>query len=121
MPECGAEGLLINALAGIPTVVRFHSPARLIMPFYDVPKADVRMCSWLEQRAIVRASALSSCSSFLAGEVRQKMGIHAPVTVIPNGIDLELFDREPAVDVAARYGLPAHKPIIFFAGRMERR
>jgi len=121
MPECGAEGLLINSLIDIPTVVRFHSPSRLIMPFYDVPNGDVRMCSWLEQRAILNATALTSCSSFLAGEVRRKMSVRAPVSVIPNGIDLQLFDREREVDIAAKYGLPKNKPIIFFAGRMERR
>ena len=121
MPECGAEGLLINSLVDVPTIVRFHSPSRLIMPFYDVPRADVGMCSWLEQRAIGRATALTSCSTFLAGEVREKMGVRNPVRVIPNGIDLALFDEEDLVDVAAKYGLPKGKVTIFFAGRMERR
>jgi starch synthase len=121
MPECGAEGLLINSRMNIPTVVRFHSPSRLIMPFYDVPHKDVILCSWLEQRAIRNATALSSCSAFLAAEVRDKMGVTAPVEVIPNGIDLELFDRQERLDVVAKYGLPSGKPIIFFAGRMERR
>ncbi|MBC7791202.1 MAG: glycosyltransferase, partial [Anaerolineae bacterium] len=37
MPECGAEGALVNHLLDVRTVVRFHSPSRLIMPFYDVP------------------------------------------------------------------------------------
>src|SRR5690349_2832425 len=45
MPECGAEGYLINYLVRIPTVIRFHSPSRLIMPFYDVRRADIEMCS----------------------------------------------------------------------------
>lgn len=121
MPECGAEGLLINSRLNIPTIVRFHSPSRLIMPFYDVPRADVTMCSWLEQRAIRRATALTSCSGFLAGEVRDKMGVRNPINVIPNGIDLALFDEEHLVDVAAKYGLPKGKTTIFFAGRMERR
>ncbi len=121
MPECGAEGLLINSKIDVPTIVRFHSPSRLIMPFYDVPKKDVVLCSWLERRAIRKATALSSCSSFLAGEVQTKMGVNTPISVIPNGIDLELFDRQERLDVAAKYGLPRDKPIIFFAGRMERR
>jgi glycogen(starch) synthase len=121
MPECGAEGLLINSLVEVPTVVRFHSPSRLIMPLYDVKRADVGLCSWLEQRAISQATALTSCSAFLAGEVRSKMGVRAPVQVIPNGIDLKLFDREGTVDVEAKFNLPRGKIKIFFAGRMERR
>jgi glycogen synthase len=121
MPECGAEGLLINSMVDIPTVVRFHSPSRLIMPFYDVPQADVHMCAWLEQRAIRRATALSSCSGFLANEVSRKMGISDPIQVIPNGIDLHLFDEQRRVDVVGKYKLPTNKIKIFFAGRMERR
>jgi len=121
MPECGAEGFLVNPLLGIPTVVRFHSPSRLIMPFYDVRKADITLCSWLEQRAIQSATALSSCSGFLAREVRDHLGIRKPVEVIPNGIDLDLFDQEQTTDIREKYGIPKGKRIIFFAGRMERR
>ena len=121
MPECGAEGYLINRLLRIPTVVRFHSPSRLIMPYYDVQKTDIAMCAFIEQRAIRSATALTSCSRFLRDEVRSKMGVRAPVTVIPNGIDLRLFDEAPNVDVTAKYGLPRDKVTIFFAGRMERR
>ena len=49
MPECGAEGFLVNHLMRETTVVRFHSPARLIMPYYNVPTADVRLCGSVEQ------------------------------------------------------------------------
>jgi glycosyltransferase involved in cell wall biosynthesis len=121
MPECGAEGYLINNLLRIPTVVRFHSPSRLIMPFYDVQPGDVTWCSFIEQRAINAASALTSCSSFLAGEVRAKLGVRGPVEVIPNGIDLALFDQEERAEIAGKYGWPRDKVTIFFAGRMERR
>lgn len=121
MPECGAEGWRINARLPVPTIVRFHSPSRLIMPFYDVPKADIAMCAGLEDRAIHHASALTSCSQFLADEAQSKLGVEAPVQVIPNGLDLELFDNAPIVNVAAKYGLPADKVTILFTGRMERR
>ena len=121
MPECGAEGCLITSLQRTPTVVRLHSPAQLIMPLYDISRADHVMCSALERRAIRRATALTSCSSFLAGQVRSEMGIRNPVTTIPNGIDLLLFDNEPLLDVAEKYGLPKGKVTILFAGRMERR
>jgi glycogen(starch) synthase len=121
MPECGAEGYLINPLMRIPTVVRFHSPSRLIMPFYDVQPGDVRACSFIEQRAIMSATTLTSCSSFLAKEVRAKMGIREHVNVIANGIDLSLFDQEGREDITEKYDWPKDKVVIFFAGRMERR
>lgn len=121
MPECGAEGLLVNHLTRSPTVVRFHSPSRLIMPFYDVRRADLSFCSFLERAAILGARAFSSCSQFLAAEVRQKLGIRAGIQVIPNGIDLALFDAAEQVDVRDRFQLPRDRTMILFAGRMERR
>src|SRR5439155_20110968 len=62
MPECGAEGLLINNLMKSPTLVRFHSPAELIMPYYDVRQADHRWCSLLEAAGFRGAGAFSACS-----------------------------------------------------------
>lgn len=121
MPECGGEGALITWLMRIPTVVRFHGPARLVMPFYDTPQADKLICPRLEQIAIARATELNSCSHFLAGEVAEQLGVERQVPVIWNGIDLPLFDAEPCADLSTRYGLPSGKVTILFAGRMERR
>jgi glycogen synthase len=121
MPECGAEGWLVNHLTRARTVVRFHSPARLIMGYYQVRGADVTLCSSLERLAMTGAGAFTACSRFLADEVRAQLGIRAPVTVIPNGIDLELFDAEEQVDVRREYDLPRNRPLVLFAGRMEPR
>lgn len=121
MPECGAEGLFVNRRAPEPTVVRFHSPAQLIMPFYDVRDADIRWCARAEARGIRTAAALSSCSRFLAGEVRTRLDVQRPITVIPNGIDVALFDAAERIDFRRRFGIPTDRPVIFFSGRMEAR
>ncbi len=121
MPECGAEGALITWLLRVPTVVRFHGPAGLIMPFYDVPAADRLMCPWIERIGITQASALTSCSQFLAEEVRTELGFEQRTEVIYNGIDLSLFDAEPDVRLEPMYGLNEGGITILFAGRMERR
>ena len=121
MPECGAEGSLITLLLRTPTVVRFHSPSRLIMPFYDVPKLDIAVCSWIEDIAIRHATSLTSCSAFLANEVRHQMGVSRHIAVMGNGIDLPLFDQEPVADLTSLYGVPRGQVTILFAGRMELR
>jgi glycosyltransferase involved in cell wall biosynthesis len=121
MPECGAEGLLVNNLMQVSTVVRLHSPARLIMPYYDLRGADIAFCSLAEQAGLRSASAYSSCSGFLAEQVRNKLRVRKPIRVIPNGIDLELFDSEEQVDIRKKFDLPADRPMILFSGRMERR
>jgi glycogen(starch) synthase len=121
MPECGAEGLLINHLMKIKTIMRLHSPARLIMPYYDVCRSDVALCSRIEQLALQRVKVFSCCSQFLAEEARNKLTITRAIHVIPNGIDLELFDAEEEVDVRKHLSLPQNCPIILFSGRMENR
>jgi glycosyltransferase involved in cell wall biosynthesis len=121
MPECGAEGLLVNHLTNSRTLIRFHSPSRLIMPYYDVRPADITLCSFLERAAMAGTRAFSSCSRFLAEEVRRKLGIRPPVRVIPNGIDLELFDAGERLDARRRHDLPRDRLMILFTGRIEPR
>jgi glycosyltransferase involved in cell wall biosynthesis len=113
--------MLINNLMRATTLVRFHSPARLIMPYYDLPGADIHFCSIAEQVGLRRATAYSSCSQFLADQVHHDLHVRKPIRVIPNGIDLELFDGEQQVDIRRKFDLPGDKPIILFSGRMERR
>ena len=121
MPECGAEGMLITNLLRLPALIKFHSPSRLIMCFYDVRKSDIRFCSFFEQLGIRGADAFSSCSRFLADKAQEQLGVRLPIRVIPNGIDLELFDREEQVDCRGKFNIPKNQPVIFFSGRMERR
>lgn len=119
MPECGAEGVLVNRFADVPTIVRFHSPSRLIMPFHDVVERDRRWTSRIEDLAIAPATALSSSSRFLARELG-KIGVNRNVEVIPNGIDLDWVDGVNDDGAPERLGIPAEKPVVLFAGRLER-
>jgi glycogen(starch) synthase len=121
MPECGADGALINHMTAAQTVVRFHSPSQLIMPYYDVRPMDIRLCGLVEKSGMLGAQAFTSCSKFLADAAKTQLGIRKPVSVIPNGIDLQLFDSADRVNIRKKYGLSSHRPIIFFSGRMEPR
>jgi len=121
MPECGAEGALVTALIDVPTVVRLHSPSRLIMSYYDVRRADIVLCGALEQRALFRATAVTGCSRFVARETRDKLGIVRPITVIPNGLDTEWIEQDETRDVHRAHDLPRRSLMIVFTGRMERR
>lgn len=120
-PECGAEGLLVNHLLDLPTVVRFHSPAELIMGMYPTTAMDRRLTAMAERIAISGARALSSPTRWLAEEVRSRMGVRRPIEVIPYGIDLDLFDAVSEVDVDRRFRIPANRLLVLFAGRLERR
>ena len=121
MPECGAEGFLVNYLSRIPAVIKFHSPASLIMPTYDIRRADPLLCSAIERTAMFPAAAFMSASRFLANEVASKLGVRRRIAVVPNGIDLRLFDNEEPIDARRKFNLSADRLMIFFSGRMERR
>ncbi|MEZ5293355.1 MAG: glycosyltransferase family 4 protein [Vicinamibacterales bacterium] len=122
MPECGAEGALVTRLLDIPSVVRLHSPSRLIMGSYDVRRLDIEACSALEQPALRHATALTSCSRFLADEVTDKLGVLRQIAVITNGLDVGWFDQSSApVAVFEKYQVPRRPLTIVFTGRMERR
>lgn len=121
VPECGAEGLRLARLLPGRIVVRFHSPAELILPFYDVPPLDRRLCSWLERRALRSGAAFTAASEFLAREARVRLGVPAPIEAIPNGIELAASAGEASFDLRARLGLGPATPVVLFAGRIERR
>ena len=121
MPECGAEGALLNRFTAKNTLIKFHSPAALIMGCYDVREADIKGCSWVEKMGMKAAGAFTSCSQFVADEVHKKLGIKRRIQVIPNGIDLELFDAAEQIDAKEKFDIPRDRPMIFFANRMEER
>jgi glycosyltransferase involved in cell wall biosynthesis len=120
-PECGADAMVTSTMLSVPTAIKFHSPARLIMDIYDTPKTDRVLTAFAEQLAINQAAVLTSCSQFLADEVHAKMGERKPIHIVPNGIDVPMFDRDEGIDVHAKFGLPRDKKLIFFANRMEER
>jgi glycogen synthase len=120
-PECGADAAAVSTLMRVPVAVRFHSPARLIMGTYQTPKLDRELTAFVERIAINRARVRTSCSQFVADQVADTMGVPRPIHVIPNGIDLELFDRDEARDVRSRFGLPAGGLTVLFANRLEER
>ena len=121
MPECGADGAFINHVTSARTFMKFHSPSRMIMPYYDIRRGDITLCSWMEYIGMWGAKAFTSCSKFLADAAKTQLGIRDPIAVIPNGIDLELFDAAEHVNVRKKFGLSSNRLIIFFSGRMEPR
>src|SRR5207237_10741964 len=71
--------------------------------------------------ALSGTSAYCSWSRFLAQEVRKKLGVRHPIRVIPNGIDLDVFDAAGQVDIRRKFGIRHDQVMIFFSGRMEPR
>jgi glycosyltransferase involved in cell wall biosynthesis len=91
------------------------------MGSYDVTCLDRYLCGGIEKLAFRAARGYTAGSRFLADEVRNRLKVKRSVTVIPNGIDLELFDAVEQVDARKKFILPRDAVLIFFSGRMERR
>jgi glycosyltransferase involved in cell wall biosynthesis len=120
-PECGGDAAAVSTLLPVRVAIRFHSPARLIMSTYQTTKLDRRLTAFVEQIAIRRAHIRTACSQFLADQTTALMGVPPPVHVVPNGIDLELFDRDEEGDARDRFGLPRDGVVVLFANRLEER
>jgi glycosyltransferase involved in cell wall biosynthesis len=57
----------------------------------------------------------------MAREAARELGIHRPISVIPNGLDVQWFETADNREVHDAFGLPRGRLLIVFAGRMERR
>lgn len=121
MPDCGAEGFFLNHRIEPPTFIKFHGPVALIGHFSQLAAAEIQLCTAIEGRAIRNATALNACSAYLRQDVKEKMSIRKNIGVIPNGIDLELFDAVDQIDFRQKFGLSKDRPMILFAARLERR
>jgi glycosyltransferase involved in cell wall biosynthesis len=120
-PECGADAAAVSLLLGVPVAVRFHSPAKLIMGSYQTPELDRTLTAAVERIAMTRARVRTACSQFVADQVADVMQVPRPIHVIPNGIDLELFDRSGDPAIRRRFGVPADALTVLFANRLEER
>ncbi|HQU44771.1 MAG TPA: glycosyltransferase family 4 protein [Pirellulales bacterium] len=120
-PECGAEAMLVAAQGRWPLIIRFHSPAEMIMRHYDACQADQVLSGFVERLGIYGAARYTACSAYLAREAELQFKLATSVTVIPNGLDLAWFDRSATIRVRERAGIPSGNTVVFFGGRLERR
>lgn len=130
-PEWMAPGLLLSLSQGTPLVVRLHTHIRLVRRLNDLPEnLDVRLLSWLEGALIRRASLVLANSESLAAECARDHGLlPGTIQVLPLGVDCERFmppeesgaGSDSGQRLRKRLGLASDTPIVFYAGRLERR
>lgn len=121
MPDCGGEGALLAPRFRERSLVRLHSPAALILPYYPVNPVDRWLCGRVESVGIRGAAAHTTASRFLAELAASRLGVRRPIRIIPNGVDLTAFDAGEQFDFRPRFGIPRDRPVVLFCGRLERR
>jgi len=117
----GQVGWLAKERWGVPLVHSMHTLARVknaALAEGDAPEPSMR--------AIGEAQVVEAADRLLANtdaEARDLIGLYdaAPsaVSVVPPGVDLDLYRPGSRAAAAARLGLPADRELLLFVGRIQ--
>ncbi len=114
-------GFLAKKLWAVPFVVTTHSLEPLRPWKVEQLGNAYHLSSWIEFNGITQADAVIAVSQ----ETRNDVLRHFPVDpdkvkVIHNGIDLDEYQHNPAVDALVARGVDPSKPYVLFVGRVTR-
>ncbi len=117
----GLSGLRYARTRDVPTVASYHTPtsqyAEYLSSIGYVTDAIQRAARAYERWVYGHVDLMLAPSRVTAKQLREDVGVDVPVTVVQNGVDVELFrpvDPEPFLD---RHGIDASKPIVGYTGR----
>jgi alpha-maltose-1-phosphate synthase len=114
-------GFLASQLWGVPLVLTTHSLEPLRPWKVEQLGNAYGLSAWIERTTIEAADAVVAVSQETRNDVLRLFSI-APekVHVIHNGIDLEQYRFDPAVDALLQYGIDPARPYVLFVGRITR-
>jgi glycogen synthase len=115
-------GFLAKKLWGVPFVLTTHSLEPLRPWKVEQLGNAYHLSTWIENNGIMEADAVIAVSKGTRSDVlRCFPGVDpGKVHVIHNGIDLQQYRREPAVDALAARGVDPERPYALFVGRITR-
>jgi len=103
-----------------PLVFTYHTRYEKYAHYVPLPQRLVRgLAVRLACRFADSADLIVAPSDHVADTLRQR-GVSAPVTVIPTGVDLELFSPGSRERARRRLGLPGDGLICLYTGRLDR-
>jgi len=117
----------LSGLAGLSLQQEWNVP--LLHMFHTLGEMKTRLAGTLEdpQRSQAERAILAGADRIVAATPAERMQLQwlyqadlRKVTVIPPGVDLELFHPHPAAEARALAGLPPDAKMILFVGRIER-
>jgi len=114
-------GFLAKKLWGIPFVLTTHSLEPLRPWKVEQLGNAYHLSAWIENNGIMEADAVIAVSQETRNDVLRLFPVDpAKVHVIHNGIDLNEYRHNPAVDALVRRGVDPDKPYVLFVGRITR-
>jgi glycosyltransferase involved in cell wall biosynthesis len=116
----GLAGLWLARTRDRPLVASYHTPsaeyADYVAPAPTVERAIEGASERYERWFLDHADAVLAPSEAAAAHLREVVGVSAPVTVVPNGIDTDRFRPVDTDAFRARYGLDG-RPLLGYTGR----
>ena len=115
-------GHLASLLGGMPHVVSAHSLEPMRPWKAEQLGGGYRVSSFIERSAYEAADAVIAVSAGMREDVLRAYPTVDPakVHVVHNGIDSQLWQRDPDPDVARRHGVDPDRPSVIFVGRITR-
>lgn len=115
-------GFLAKKLWGVPFVLTTHSLEPLRPWKVEQLGNAYHLSSWIEHNGIMEADAVIAVSQDTRNDVLRCYPDVDPekVKVIHNGIDLQQYRKNPAVDALVKRGVDPEKPFVLFVGRVTR-
>jgi glycogen synthase len=114
-------GFLAKRLWGVPLVLTTHSLEPLRPWKVEQLGNAYHLSAWMERTSIQDADAIVAVSNETRADVLRLFDVDpARVHVIHNGIDLDQYRPDPAVDHLLGYGIDPDRPYVLFVGRITR-
>ena len=114
-------GFLAKKLWGIPLVLTTHSLEPLRPWKVEQLGNAYHLSAWIENNGITQADAVIAVSQETRNDVLNHFDVDPDkVKVIHNGIDLNQYRKNPAVDALVKHGVDPDRPYVLFVGRITR-
>ncbi len=115
-------GHLASLMGDIPHVLTAHSLEPMRPWKAEQLGGGYRVSSWVERTAYEAADAVVAVSAGMREDILRSYPSVDPdkVKVVHNGIDSQLWQREPDEDIVRRHGVDPDRPSVIFVGRMTR-
>ncbi len=114
-------GVLARLAYGVPLVVTVHSLEPLRPWKREQLGRGYDLSAWIERQTLTLADAVIAVSRADREAIQRLFGLPADrVTVIPNGIDPQVYHRVDEPEELRRYGVDPTVPYVLFLGRITR-
>ncbi|HLZ28071.1 MAG TPA: glycosyltransferase [Chloroflexota bacterium] len=117
----GRLGLLFADHWGVPLVSTFHTLAQLKNRVAESTAEREQAVRYdIEQRTMAGSDRVVALTAIDRQQTIRHYGAPTPISVIPGGVDLELFAPQPRLEARAALGLGATEKVLLFVGRIQR-